>query len=71
MIQIDKTKKSKIDFDRQGEIREKFQSGTKLLDVDFFKDKFQDFDTLEYTNKINEIVRLFLERTKQNQKIKM
>lgn len=70
VVQIDETKKSKIDFDRQGEIREKFQSGTKLLDVDFFKDKFQDFDTLEYSNKINEIVNLFLEKTKENQKIK-
>lgn len=70
VVQIDETKKSKIDFDRQGEIREKFQSGTKLLDVDFFKDKFQDFDTLEYSNKINEIVNLFLEKTKENQRIK-
>lgn len=68
--QIDDIKKSKIDFDRQGEIREKFQSGTKLLDVDFFKNKFQDFDTLEYMNKINEVVNAFIEKTKENQKIK-
>lgn len=70
VIEIDDTKKSKVQFDRQGEIREKFQSGTKLLDVDFFKSKFQDFDTSEYLNKIKEVSNLFLQRVKQNQKKK-
>lgn len=67
---IEDDKKSKIDYDRQGKIREKFQSGTKLLDVDFFKSKFLDLDTLEYMNKINEIVNKFLEKVKENQRIK-
>ena len=68
--QIDDTKKSKIDFDRQGEIRERFQSGTKLLDIDFFKSKFQDFDVTEHMNKINEVVNSFIEKIKENQKRK-
>ena len=68
--QFEDEKKAKIDYDRQGEIREKFQSGTKLLDADFFKNKFLDFNTLEYMNKINEIVNKFLEKVKENQRIK-
>ena len=70
IVEIDKQKKSKIDFDRQGEIRERFQSGTKLLDMDFFKKKFKNLDTLEYSNRINEIVNSFLEQAKNNQIIK-
>lgn len=68
--QIEDDKKSKIDYDRQGKIREKFQSGTKLLDVEFFKSKFLDFDTSEYMNKINEIVNKFLVKVKENQRTK-
>ena len=67
--EIDSQKKSKIDFDRQGEIRERFQSGTKLLDIEYFKKKFKNLDTNEYSNKINEIVNSFLDKTKENQVI--
>lgn len=59
-----------MDYDKQGEIRTKFQSGTKLLDIEFFKNKFKELDVSEYQTKINEIVNLFLETAKHNQKTK-
>lgn len=66
-----KEKVEKIEFDRQGEIRKKFQSGTKLLDVEFFNSKFKDLETTEYYNEIMEIVNNFLKVVKSNQEKKI
>lgn len=57
----------KIEYDCQGNIRTKFQNGTKLKDVDFFKDKFLELDTIEIENKINDYVERTIKVIKNNQ----
>lgn len=57
----------KIQYDCQGNIRTKFQNGTKLKDVDFFKDKFLELDTMEIENKINDYVERTIKVIKNNQ----
>lgn len=42
----------KIHYDSQGKIRELFQSGTKLLDIPFFKNKFKKLNNTEIENKV-------------------
>lgn len=58
----------KIHYDYQGKIRELFQSGTKLLDISFFKEKFKPLDTIQVENKIMEYVERVLTKIKQNQR---
>lgn len=57
----------KIQYDCQGNIRTKFQNGTKLKDVDFFKDKFLELDTMEIENKINDYIERTIKVIKNNQ----
>ena len=67
---IEAQKRDKINFDRQGDIRERFKGGTQLLDVDFFKDKFKKLDTTEEYNSINQYVDEFLKHTEESLKKK-
>lgn len=49
---FEKEELNKIQYDPQGGIRERFQNGTQLLDVQLFKSKFKKLDT---TNEFEEI----------------
>ena len=63
------TEKSKIQYDYQGGIREKFQTGTKLLDIQLFKDKFKKLDSTNDFNEIYSYVDKLLNRIEHNQNI--
>ena len=65
---FDKEDVKKIHYDHQGKIRELFQSGTQLLDISFFKEKFKPLDTIQVENKIMEYVERVLTKIKQNQR---
>lgn len=59
----------KIQYDCQGEIREKFQSGTKLLDLPLFKEKFKELDNSEDFKNIYSYVDKILARVDYNQEL--
>lgn len=59
----------KIQYDRQGEIRKKFQSGTQLLDLPFFKEKFKELKTDEDFSEIFSYVDKLLNVIDYNQKL--
>lgn len=57
-----------VKYDKQGGIREVFQSGSKLLDVPFFKNKFSNLDLGIYLKEINSYVEKVLVSIEKNQK---
>lgn len=63
------TEKNKIQYDYQGGIREKFQTGTKLLDIQLFKDKFKKLDSTNNYDEIYSYVDKLLNCVEHNQNI--
>ena len=59
----------RIQYDYQGGIREKFQSGTKLLDIQLFKDKFKKLDTTDDYSEIYSYVDNLLKCVDHNQEV--
>lgn len=57
----------KIHYDSQGKIRELFQSGTKLLDIPFFKNKFKKLDNTEIENKVMDYANRVINKININQ----
>ena len=57
----------KIHYDCQGKIRELFQSGTKLLDIPFFKNKFKKLDNTLIENKVMDYVDRVINKININQ----
>ena len=57
----------KIHYDSQGKIRELFQSGTKLLDIPFFKNKFKKLDNIEIENKVMDYANRVINKININQ----
>lgn len=57
----------KIHYDYQGKIRELFQSGTKLLDIPFFKNKFNNLDNTEIENKVMDYANRVVSKININQ----
>lgn len=57
----------KIHYDYQGKIRELFQSGTKLLDIPYLKNKFKNLDNTEIENKVMDYANRVIEKINDNQ----
>lgn len=57
----------KIHYDYQGKIRELFQSGTKLLDIPFLKNKFNNLDNKEIENSVMDYVNKVINKININQ----
>lgn len=56
-----------IHYDYQGKIRELFQSGTKLLDIPFFKGKFKPLDNKQVENEVMEYAERVIKKMEINQ----
>lgn len=54
-------------YDYQGRIRDLFQSGTKLLDIPYFKSKFLELNTDLVAQTINNYAKRVVEKIKKNQ----
>lgn len=67
IIPFDHDSTKNIHYDRQGNIRNLFQSGTKLLDIKFFKDKFLPLDNSSVESQVLEYVDRVLKKIKANQ----
>lgn len=57
----------KIHYDYQGKIRELFQSGTKLLDISFFKNKFGVLDNQENEKIVLDYAEKVIKKVNENQ----
>lgn len=57
----------KIHYDYQGKIRELFQSGTKLLDISFFKNKFGVLDNQENEKIVLDYAEKVIKKVNDNQ----
>lgn len=57
----------KIHYDYQGKIRELFQSGTKLLDISFFKNKFGVLDNQENEKIVLDYAEKVIKKINENQ----
>lgn len=57
----------KIHYDYQGKIRELFQSGTKLLDIPFLKNKFNNLDNKEIENSVMDYANKVINKININQ----
>lgn len=58
---------NKIHYDYQGKIRELFQSGTKLLDIPFFKGKFKQLDNKQVESVVMGYAERVLKKIELNQ----
>ena len=64
---FDKDIVKKVHYDYQGKIRELFQSGTKLLDISFFKNKFGMLDNQENEKIVLGYAEKVIEKINENQ----
>ena len=67
---FDENIKSGIRFDRQGEIRSRFQSGSSLTDVTFFTNKFKELNTDVYNSKFQIFIEKVIKLIEFNQEKK-